>query len=176
MKARAYAGVARCALLASPPDVEGAREMIKMARKVVDNNFTEPEEIGAAAARTELMASAIEAGVLPSGGDVDKGGDSGDGGGDGIGSGKTVEDLRAKVAAAAASGDKDAADDARHELALRLIFAGDAPGAIEAALEMVKKGDRERGRELCVRLFDALGPADPLAVASRRRLSNLWFI
>jgi hypothetical protein len=48
LKARAYAGVARCALLASPPDVEGAREMVRMARKIVDMNFTEPEEIGAA--------------------------------------------------------------------------------------------------------------------------------
>jgi thioredoxin-like negative regulator of GroEL len=33
-----------------------------------------------------------------------------------------------------------------------------------------------RGRALCVQLFDALGANDPLAHASRRRLSNIWFI
>lgn len=71
---------------------------------------------------------------------------------------------------------EDAADDARHKLALRLVFGGDAAGAVEAALDMVKRGDRERGRALCVRLFDALGANDPLAQAGRRRLSNLWFV
>uniref|UniRef100_A0A7S0T2B7 Uncharacterized protein n=1 Tax=Mantoniella antarctica TaxID=81844 RepID=A0A7S0T2B7_9CHLO len=169
-RARAYAGVARCALLASPPDLEGAREMVMMARKIVDNNFTEPEEIGAAAARTELMASAIEAGVLSFASDAS--GEKNDA--DGFET--EIEALRAEVVAAAAVSDKDAADDARHKLTLRLVFAGDASGAIKVALEMVSKGSRERGRKLCVQIFDALGANDPLTVAGRRRLSNAWFI
>ena len=138
----------------------GAREMVKMARKVVDGNFTEPEEVGAAAARTELIASAIEAGVLNA---------------DGAAASSGIDDVAA-LRETAAGLDKDAADDARHTLALRLIVHGDAAGAIDVALEMVKKGDRERGRELCVRLMDALGPNDPIVNASRRRLSNLWFV
>ena len=182
LKAKAYAGVARCALLASPPDVEGAREMIAAARKTVDNNFTEPDEIGAAAARIELVSGAMEAGVLTFNNGEGDGGNGnnnkigGDGGQDDGGGQAIVETLRGEVEAAAASGDKDAADDARKKLALRLVFAGDAEGAVDVALEMVKKGNRERGRELCVQIFDALGAAHPLAHAGRRRLSNLWFI
>lgn len=98
--------MARCALLASPPDVEGAREMIKMARKTVDNNFTEPDEIGAAAARTELMASAVDAGVLTFGSADDVPGGVSTGATTGKGAEKEIEALRADVAAAAGCGDK----------------------------------------------------------------------
>lgn len=110
------------------------------------------------------MAGAIESGLLTeTGGDAEK-------------HRAEVEALRAEVAAHSASGNRDGADDAREKIVLHLVLTGDATGAIEAALDMVKKGSRERGRELCVRLFDALGANDPLAHASRRRLSNLWFV
>mmetsp|Transcript_34838 Transcript_34838/g.56010 ORF Transcript_34838/g.56010 Transcript_34838/m.56010 type:complete len:117 (-) Transcript_34838:690-1040(-) len=116
------------------------------------------------------MASAIEAGVLSFAADAS--GEKKDA--DGFET--EIEALRAEVVAAAAVSDKDAADDARHKLTLRLVFAGDASGAIKVALEMVSKGSRERGRKLCVQIFDALGANDPLTVAGRRRLSNAWFI
>ena len=79
------------------------------------------------------MASAIEAGVLTFDGD-------GGGAGAGVGAEKEIEALRAEVAAAAGGGDKDSADDARHKLALRLIFASDAAGGavqVESSLPIV---------------------------------------
>ena len=53
VRARAYAGAARCALRASPPDVDAAKALVDAARKTVDGKFTEPVEIAAAAVIVE---------------------------------------------------------------------------------------------------------------------------
>ena len=150
VKARAYAGVARCALAANPPDVDGAREALAVARDVVGGNFPEPEEIAAAAARCELVAES---------GSVDA----------------DVGALRRAVEDAVAAKDAEAADDARHALATAQMLGGDATGAIETALEATRRGDKERGRRLCVRLFEVAGGKHPAAAAGRRRLANVLF-
>jgi thioredoxin-like negative regulator of GroEL len=53
---------------------------------------------------------------------------------------------------------------------------GDFEAAVADALGAVKKGERERGRAACVRLFEALGHAHPLTVSGRKKLSNVWFL
>ena len=122
-----------------------------MARDVVGGNFPEPEEIAAAAARCELVAE--------SGFDVDA----------------DVDALRRAVEDAVAAKDAEAADDARHALATAQMLGGDATGAIETALEATRRGDKERGRRLCVRLFEVAGGKHPAAAAGRRRLANVLF-
>lgn len=89
----------------------------------------------------------------------------------GAGSGE-IDSLRARVAA-------DAADHrARHDLAVALFGAGEREEAISEMLEIVR---RDRGwnddaaRKKLITFFDAVGAADPLAVAGRRRLSALLF-
>jgi putative thioredoxin len=75
--------------------------------------------------------------------------------------------------------DKDADDhDARLELATALFGSGDREGAIDELLTLFKR-DREwneqAARKQLVKFFEAMGPTDPLTVASRRRLSSLMF-
>ena len=89
----------------------------------------------------------------------------------GAGSGE-IDSLRARVAA-------DAADhQARHDLAVALFGAGEREEAISEMLEIVRRdrswNDDAARRKLIV-FFDAVGAADPLAVAGRRRLSALLF-
>ena len=85
--------------------------------------------------------------------------------------------LRAEIDAATKAGDKSAADDKREELSLRaLLQRGDPAQAVDVALESVKRGERERGRAMCVRMFDALGATHPATVSGRKKLSNLWFL
>ncbi len=72
------------------------------------------------------------------------------------------------------------ADDhqARYDLALAAFAAGDKQRAVDELLEIVRR-DRawndEAARKELVKLFDALGPKDPLTAAGRRRLSSLLF-
>ena len=89
----------------------------------------------------------------------------------GAGSGE-IDSLRARVAA-------DAADhQARHDLAVALFGAGEREEAISEMLEIVRR-DRawndDAARRKLITFFDAVGAADPLAVAGRRRLSALLF-
>lgn len=162
-RARAYAGAARCALRADPPDVDGAKQLVEAARKVVDGQFTEPVEVAAAAAAAELYGAATELGLdmSSSGAELDE----------------RLRQLRAEIDAATKAGDKSAADDKREELSLRaLLQRGDPAQAVDVALESVKRGERERGRAMCVRMFDALGATHPATVSGRKKLSNLWFL
>jgi putative thioredoxin len=68
--------------------------------------------------------------------------------------------------------------EARLELASALFGAGEREEAIEQLLELVRR-DREwneqAGRKQLVKLFEAMGPTDPLTVAARRRLSSILF-
>ncbi len=67
---------------------------------------------------------------------------------------------------------------ARLDLAVALFGEGRAEEAIDHLLEIVRR-DRnwndEAARIQLVKFFDALGPAHPLTVASRRRLSSILF-
>jgi len=83
-----------------------------------------------------------------------------------------VADLRRAVEA-------DANDhQARFDLSLALVAGGAREEAVEQLLEIVRRDrawNEEAARKQLVTLFDAFGHADPLTVASRRRLSSLLF-
>ncbi|MDH3230435.1 MAG: thioredoxin [Alphaproteobacteria bacterium] len=83
-----------------------------------------------------------------------------------------TDDLRARVGA-------DPADhEARYGLALALYGAGDVSGAVEALLEIIRRDRQwndEAARKQLVKIFDALGPTDPVTVESRRKLSSILF-
>ena len=68
---------------------------------------------------------------------------------------------------------------ARFDLALALIGAGDAEGAIDALVEIFRR-DREwnegAAKEQLFKLFDSLGPKSVAAQKGRRRLSSMIFL
>ncbi len=68
--------------------------------------------------------------------------------------------------------------EARFELATALFGSGERQAAIDELLVLFKR-DREwneqAARKQLVKFFEAMGPTDPLTVASRRRLSSLMF-
>jgi putative thioredoxin len=84
-------------------------------------------------------------------------------------------ETRALEARLAADPDDHAA---RFELATALMAAKDNEGAVEALLELFRR-DREwndgAARAQLFKLFDSLGPKDPLAAKGRRRLSSMIF-
>ena len=67
---------------------------------------------------------------------------------------------------------------ARFDLSLALFARGDAEGAIDELLELVRR-DRawndEAARKQMVKIFDTLGGADERTVSGRRRLSSVLF-
>ncbi len=67
---------------------------------------------------------------------------------------------------------------ARFDLAIELYGRRQYEAAIEALLELVRRERQwndEAARKQLVKIFDALGPADPLTVSARRRLSSILF-
>lgn len=67
---------------------------------------------------------------------------------------------------------------ARYDLAMSLLGAGQREAAISELLEIVRRErDWNEGaaRAELLTLFEALGPADPLTLSGRRRLSSLLF-
>lgn len=67
---------------------------------------------------------------------------------------------------------------ARFDLATALFAKGLAEQSVDELLAMVRddrKWNDEAARKQLVRIFDALGPAHPLTLAGRRRLSSLLF-
>jgi putative thioredoxin len=67
---------------------------------------------------------------------------------------------------------------ARLELASALFAAGRREEAVEHLLTLVRKDrawNEEAARKQLVKLFEAMGPTDPLTVATRRRLSSILF-
>lgn len=78
--------------------------------------------------------------------------------------------------------DKVAADptnhQARFDLALALYGTNDAAGAVGELLEIVRH-DRgwndEAARQQLLKIFEALGPTDPITIDSRRQLSSILF-
>lgn len=86
-------------------------------------------------------------------------------------SGETDE-LRAKVEA----NPKDL--QARFDLAVALYGAGDAEAAIDELVEIVRRNrewNEQAARNQLIKIFDALGPTDPLTVAGRRKMSSVLF-
>jgi putative thioredoxin len=83
-----------------------------------------------------------------------------------------TESLRAQLAG-------DPADlQTRFELALALYGGGNAEGAIDELVEIIRR-DREwnedAARQQLLKIFEALGPTDPVTVAGRRKLSSTLF-
>ena len=67
---------------------------------------------------------------------------------------------------------------ARFDLAQALVGQGDREAGVDHLLEIVKRDrqwNEEEARRQLLTLFDAFGAADPLTVASRRRLSAMLF-
>jgi len=67
---------------------------------------------------------------------------------------------------------------ARFDLAQALFARGDAEGAIDELLELVRRNrawNDEAARKQLVKIFDTLGGAHELTVAGRRRLSSVLF-
>jgi putative thioredoxin len=68
--------------------------------------------------------------------------------------------------------------EARFELATALFGSGDRQAAVDELLTLFKR-DREwneqAARKQLVKLFEVMGPADPLTQSGRRRLSSLMF-
>ena len=66
----------------------------------------------------------------------------------------------------------------RFNLAMALYAEGQNEAAIAELLELFRRGNQwndEAARKQLVKIFDALGPADPLTVSGRRQLSSLLF-
>ncbi len=89
-----------------------------------------------------------------------------------VGDGADLSALEAKVAA-------DPKDmQSRLDLAVARYGAGAREQAMDDLLEMVRKDrkwNEEAARKQLVKFFEALGPADPLTVQGRRRLSSILF-
>ena len=83
-----------------------------------------------------------------------------------------VSDLQAAIAA-----DENNLQ-AYHDLAIALFSAGDKEGAMDALLQSLKK-DRDfnegAAQKQLLEFFDAIGPADPLVIKARRKLSSYLF-
>lgn len=125
---------------------QDALERARAALEAVPAKIAEDGQIQAARAAIELAEQAAEAGP--------------------------VDQLRAELA-------KDADDhQARYDLAVALSALGDHAGAVEELLELFR---RERAwndgaaKEQLMKLFDTLGPKDPVAKSGRRRLSSMIF-
>ena len=67
---------------------------------------------------------------------------------------------------------------ARFDLALALVAAGQREGAVEHLLEIVRRQrnwNEEAARKQLVKLFEAFGATDPVTVNGRRQLSSILF-
>ena len=83
-----------------------------------------------------------------------------------------IPSLRDRVA-------KDPADHAaRIDLAMALYGAGDSAGAIDELIESIRRDrdwNEQAARKQLLKIFEALGPTDPVTVAGRRKLSSILF-
>ena len=67
---------------------------------------------------------------------------------------------------------------ARYDLALALFAEGEAEQAMSALLDIISvnaKWNEEAARHQLLKIFEALGPADPRVAEARRRLSSVLF-
>ncbi|MBM3566026.1 MAG: thioredoxin [Alphaproteobacteria bacterium] len=88
--------------------------------------------------------------------------------------GATGDVTRLKAAVAASPADHQA----RYDLALALFAQSDAEAAIAELLAVIKRArswNDDAARKQLVKIFDALGPSDPLTLSGRRQLSSILF-
>ena len=67
---------------------------------------------------------------------------------------------------------------ARLDLAMALYGQGDGARAIDELLELVRRDrdwNEQAARKQLLKLFEALGPTDPVTLSARRRLSSMLF-
>lgn len=67
---------------------------------------------------------------------------------------------------------------ARFDLALALFAGGEKEAAIDALIHIIRKNrawEDEKARKQLIQFFEALGPADPLTLSGRRKLSTVLF-
>ena len=86
--------------------------------------------------------------------------------------GGDVEEFRTKLAA------NENDHQARFDLALGLYGAGQAEAALEELLEIIRRDrqwNEEAARTQTLKIFEALGPTDPVTVEARRALSTVLF-
>ncbi len=90
----------------------------------------------------------------------------------GAGAVDAVPELRQRLA-------QDAGDhQARFDLAMALYAGGQREAAVDELLELARRArnwNEEAARKQLVKLFEAMGPMDPLTISARRRLSSLLF-
>ena len=126
-------------------DLDGAREVLE----ATPEDLAENPDIAGARTALELAVQAEQAG------------DSGD-----------LDELRGRLAA-------DANDhQARFDLAIALFGLSQREAAVDELLEIVgraRQWNDEAARKELVKLFEAMGPTDPVTVDARGRLSSLLF-
>lgn len=156
--AAATAGLALCAYLEG--DLKTARELLGNVKSAVEQGSTE-NDAATAAFPDEVLAVEATLAIAESA-DLALQGDT-----------RGIDDLSKAIE----SNPKDVSS--LYALALRLFLAKKLPEALDVALRVVRT-DREwqeqAGRELVLRLADALGPSSDASKAARRRFSNIWFI
>jgi putative thioredoxin len=83
-----------------------------------------------------------------------------------------TDSLRARL-------DDDPADlQTRFDLAVALYGGGDAEAAVNELVEIVRRQrewNEDAARQQLVKIFEALGPTDPVTVSGRRKLSSILF-
>ena len=66
----------------------------------------------------------------------------------------------------------------KYDLATSLYGSGDTEAAIDQLVEIVKinrEWNNGNAREQLLKIFEALGPTDPIAITGRRKLSSILF-
>lgn len=68
---------------------------------------------------------------------------------------------------------------AKLELAEAYLAEGKHSQALDEAFEIIKLDKHwndQAGKKLTMKIFDALGPSDPLTKQGRKRFTMLWFV
>ena len=63
-------------------------------------------------------------------------------------------------------------------LAVALYGGGDAEAAVDELVELFRRNrewNEDAARQQLLKIFEALGPTDPLTVSGRRKLSSILF-
>ncbi len=66
----------------------------------------------------------------------------------------------------------------RYDLAVALYGGGDAEAAIDELVEVIRRKrewNEDAARQQLLKIFEALGPTDPITVSGRRKLSSILF-
>lgn len=151
MAALATGGLLQCAMAAG--DAAAVQALLDILTDKHAGHMREEPTLGKLVGEGKLF---VTAGGAANGGNAE--------------AGRGVEALESQVAV-------DPKDiEAWHALALVRLGKKDYEGAVDAALKVVrldKAWNEGAGKKLCLEIFEALGPADPVTQGGRRRLTNL---